>query len=164
LFGGLAVWAYRAVYPRFETHPDPGGYYAAAFPTPPDWEWSPGGRAGERPASDAVATRVVGFWPEVYRVRVTRTGLAARGSAGGTALALASRTYPAARVTRPVPGGGGGDGAAEFEKREADTRYRLVGRVVVAGGYVYELTVSGRNLSLDDWRVRTFFDSFRAYR
>jgi hypothetical protein len=155
---GTVGWSVRKANPRLTEHTSPGGGYTAAFPDQPRWFVESSGLEGGMIPSGR-AERDTGFWPEYYQVRAVWLGRTRSGPRGPPEL-IALTWAPGARPAQAPRG----HAAAEFEGWDEVARARRVGRVLVVKDFAYELTVTGRGVSLSDRRVRRFFNSFRIGR
>jgi hypothetical protein len=153
-------WSYRKANPTFRPYTSPNGEYTVSLPDQPQWYVDPYSFEGAFMPS-AVVERGSGFWAEAYRVRVVwldRKG--GRRNPEEVAVKWArARDANALLVTAP-----NSYAAAEFEMWNAPARGQTAGRVVVVKDFAYELTVTGRGITLSDRRVQQFFDSFRVGR
>jgi hypothetical protein len=151
-------WSYRKDHPKFADYTSRGSEYTVAFPDKPQWFLESGSfESGLLPSGRA--ERDTGFWPEYYQVRAVWLGRSrADGELSPEDVALGWATN--ARVVAAP----GGYTAAEFEVWQEIAKTKSVGRVVVVRDFAYELTVTGRGISLADRRVKQFFDSFRIGR
>ncbi|HEV3437810.1 MAG TPA: hypothetical protein VG122_10650 [Gemmata sp.] len=156
-----ALWFRDLHYPRFQEFADPTRQYAALFPGTPIWS---GGSAGG--GSDGVVVRNVMGSSETYQIRVTKVSSWRFGRIkdlySGT-LAQAIRSYDNSLLVRPRPDIFTGNAIAEYEQWQTG-KLVVVGRVIVMNEFAYEMTITGQNLSLDDSRVQSFFDSFQRGR
>ncbi len=155
LFG---LWFHQLHYPRFREYADPTHQYSARFPAQPIW--SRGSAGG---GSDADATRSPMWSGEAYRIRVIKDqsqrffrvkDLNARS------LVQNVLGYDNVAVLRARPDVLYVTSAAEYE-RWVTGMHIVVGRAFIANEALYEMTVSGRDIRLDDERVQQFFNSFQ---
>jgi hypothetical protein len=154
----FASWFCLLHYPRFHAYADPTHQYSVMFPTKPIWT---GGSAGG--GSDGEATRNIMWSSETYRIQVAkyqswRLMRMKNLNSGTLAQTIMSSENPA--VVRPRPDILIANAAAEYEQWMT-VKLVVVGRVFVVNEFIYEMTISGRDLSLDDSRVQRFFDSFQ---
>jgi hypothetical protein len=155
---GYFGWSYRKNHPKFTDYSSPGNEYIIAFPEKPQWFLESGSFEAGLMANGR-AERDTGFWTESYQVRVVWLGRSREiGQKPPEDVALGWATN-ARLVTAP-----GGYAGAEFDAWHPGERARSVGRVVVVRDFAYELTVTGRGVSLADRRVRQFFNSLRIGR
>jgi hypothetical protein len=152
------LWFYLLHYPTFTEYADPTRQYTVMLPTEPMWS---GGSAGG--GSDGEALRYNAWTSEMYRVRVRPLKdsmfLGIKGM-NSRALAEMISHVNSPHVVRPRLDDYRVIASAQYEQWETGRRVK-VGQVLVANGFVYELTVTGQGLSLEDSRVQRFFDSFR---
>ena len=154
----FSTWFLLLHYPRFERYTDPTQSYSIEFPVTPMWF---GGKPGG--GADGEAERSSVLISEGYRVQVTPlrdsrfNGLAHLNS---RALAIAIKYSSVPVIVRSKPDVEGTSAAAQYEQWFS-VRHVVVGQVVIANDFVYEMTVSGQSLSLNDSRVQRFFDSFQ---
>ena len=151
-------WSYRKDHPKFSDYTSPGSEYTVAFPDKPQWFLESGSFESGLLPSGARRTRhrfLAGVLSggAVWLGR-PRTG----GPRSPEDVALGWATNARAVAAR------GGYTAAEFEVWQEIAKTKSVGRVVVVRDFAYELTVTGRGISLADRRVKHFFDSFRIGR
>jgi hypothetical protein len=156
----FSVWFCLLHYPIFREYSDPTRQYSAQFPAKP--LWSGGGAGG---GSDGEAARKSDWISETYQIRVVReqawlARLKGIKDVNSRALAVAIGNSLLADKVRPRPDILIASAAIEYEVRLTTTRF-LVCRVLLVNGFAYEMTVTGQNLALDDWRVQCFFDSFQ---
>jgi hypothetical protein len=155
---GYLGWSYRRANPDFREYTAPNGVYTVALPDQPRWYLeSSSFEAGFVPSVSA--DRNTGFWAERYQVRVLWLGRS-RSSGQRSPEDVALNWATNARGVS-VPGG---FPAAEFEIPDPLGKGKTAGRVIVLRDFAYEMTVTGRGISLSDRRVRHFFDSFRIGR
>jgi hypothetical protein len=152
-----AICFYWMYHPTFREHTDPTQQYVASFPGDPIWS---GGSHGG--GSDGEALRKMWGIPETYRIRITTVSEKGYGRTKGldsTILAVFLVSGSSSSV-RPRPDVLHASACAEFELW-INGKDVIVGRTMVVSGMVYEMTVRGRRLSLDDSRIQKFFNSFR---
>jgi hypothetical protein len=155
------LWFRDLHYPKFQEYADPTRQYAALFPGPPTWS---GGSEGG--GSDGIVVRNVMGSSETYQIRVTKVSSWRFGRIkdlySGT-LAQAIRSYDNSLLVRQRPDIFTGNAIAEYEQWQTG-KLVVVGRVIVMNEFAYEMTITGQNLSLNDSRVQSFFDSFQRGR
>jgi hypothetical protein len=156
-----ALWFYLSYYPKFEEFTDPTRQYLVAFPSNPMWT---GGSEGG--GSDGLAIRDNRWVTETYMIHVRRiedSRLDRIKDLNSQTLALDIRIINRPDVIRSRSDVLIARAAAQYEKRKSAKLVEAV-QIMVVNGFVYEMTVSGQNVSLQDSRVQRFFNSFKLAR
>jgi len=151
-------WFYLLHYPQFHEYADPTHQYSILLPAKPTWS---SGSAGG--GSDAEASRKIMWSAETFRIRVAKYqswrlgGMKELNSRTLAQNILCSDNFAIVRSRSDILTA---SAAAEYEQWMT-AKHVIVGRVIVVNGFVYEMTISGHDLSLNDARVLRFFESFQ---
>lgn len=162
VLGGMyALWFHHAHHPEFHEYSDPTRQYIALFPGTPLWS---GGSAGG--GSDAEVALKTAWSTETYQIRITKVAQSWRfgriKELNSRTLAQAIMNFDDPLQVRTRSDVFTGNVAVEYEKKVM--KNTVVGRVIIMNDFAYEMTITGQDLSLDDWRVQVFFDSFKRGR
>jgi hypothetical protein len=166
---GYGMWLIRTYYPSFEDTTDASGQIQLAFPGSPYWQPARSSGWVDEPGPSAYFTRRYrGQREEVYSLQVLRATGLPQAAANPAMFALEKATKLAGtpyspQSTRPRIVSIPGYACADFERVNwlSTPTTTTAGRVILAGEYYYILTVTGPDVTLRDWRVQRFFNSFR---